>query len=410
MIVSMLASLMAPATAAQPTLDEVIEEIGVQHRAPVRSTRTRSSSSARSTSRPTSRPASRSSSRPTSRPTSRSSSRPTSRPAARPASRPTSRPPARRPAPRTASRTPARRPAPRGHRPPSRPVRVVRPAPPVVVVHAPPPRPRQARAATPVRDLRTRPVDRTQSLAIGISAGAYLHADVDGGSYADPGLGLSARYRPVPVFGIELAGAHHLGLDNHSQAAVSGQLFLFPNQRFSPYGLAGVTGTLRTPGLGQSGDVDTLGGLHVGGGAEIAIGQRIALDIEGRFISTVAPDPTDRAIPGAAISIGAAATASREEPVVGVSWWYAMSVGPVLVPSLPGPSPCTAHRQPQTDDQQDGDQQCCHQNGQQFVASPLLWGDLTHQVPGRVTQPGAEHRVDDPRRDEVGDDREKDDD
>lgn len=166
--------------------------------------------------------------------------------------------------------------------------------------------PGQPRAAAPVRaqDLPKRHVDRRHSLAMGLRGGAYLNATLAGGGYADPGLGLFLRYRPVGAFGIEVAGQHHVGQrTTHTLGSASGEVFLFSWNKLSPYGLGGLTVTDRGLG-GPDLDESLLVGLHAGGGLEIALGRKVALDIEGRYIGYLNRQDDDPAIPGAVTITG----------------------------------------------------------------------------------------------------------
>ena len=158
------------------------------------------------------------------------------------------------------------------------------------------------------KHLPDRKVDRANSLAIGMKAGSYFGAYDGANAFGDVGLGLTARYRPVESFGIEVAGQRHADPERvHTTAAVSGELFAFPWSRVSPYVLAGATYTQRSvqDEIWLDGSVQTLStqapllGAHAGAGLEIALGKRLAVDLEARYIHYVNPVEGDPTLPGA---------------------------------------------------------------------------------------------------------------
>lgn len=237
-------------------------------------------------------------------PSSRSTAARTTRPVSRPAA-----PPARRPAP------PARPAAPPVHRPlahrhpphvhhhyhPHARYRVVHGRRYVYVPH------RHAwvyvAPAAPAPQVVHRPapsLDRSGSLAVGLRMGSLVSGYSDAPYlYSDPGLGLSARYRPSEGVGVEVAVQHHdesWTLHSHrSQTLLSGslELFAWPSSRVSPYVLGGLTYNARdlsdvvlTPTGPQA--VATrapLAGPHLGAGLEFALGDSLALDLEARYVS-----------------------------------------------------------------------------------------------------------------------------
>lgn len=111
------------------------------------------------------------------------------------------------------------------------------------------------------------------------------------------------RYRPNEFFGLEVAAQHHQGFrTSHTMGSASAEVFAWPWNRVSPYGLVGLTATER--GIGSLAEVDEFGnallvGAHVGGGLEIALGRKLALDLEGRYLGYLNRRPEDPAIPGA---------------------------------------------------------------------------------------------------------------
>ena len=165
--------------------------------------------------------------------------------------------------------------------------------------YAPPPPP----ASTAIRpqDLPRRGLDRKKSVAMGLRAGSLLHRTYDGGLYADPGLGLFLRYRPVAALGLELSAQHHLGQRaTHTMGSVSGLLFPFPRSKVSPYGVAGATATIRGSGLAVDlGDPELLWGGHVGGGLEFALGRKWVIDLDARYQGHFVNGGDDPGLPGA---------------------------------------------------------------------------------------------------------------
>lgn len=140
-----------------------------------------------------------------------------------------------------------------------------------------------------------RSVNRANTLALGLRAGS-LHSGYDNADgYGDPGLGFMMRYRPVEALGFELThqeygvdSADSYRLQTLTQASI--EVFVVPWSRFSPYVLMGVTKNNRNiddPISNGETIVQAdrpLHGLHVGIGAEFAIGSNFALDLESRFV------------------------------------------------------------------------------------------------------------------------------
>mgnify|MGYP000147078925 CR=1 FL=1 len=163
------------------------------------------------------------------------------------------------------------------------------------------------------RHLPERQLDRDKSLALGLKTGSLTSGYYQGGTYSDLGLGLAGRYRPAESVGLQLDLMHHAqsySIDterSQTLAAGSVQLFAFPWTRVSPYAVAGVTYDARNinDAIGSDGTSatviaqDSLWGLHGGVGLELALGDRIALDLEGRYIGYLDKSPTDPSAPGA---------------------------------------------------------------------------------------------------------------
>jgi len=163
------------------------------------------------------------------------------------------------------------------------------------------------------RHLPERHIDRDKSLALGLKMGSLASGYYEGGSYSDFGLGLAGRYRPAESVGLQLDVVHHAQsytIDterSHTMGAGSVQLFAFPWTRVSPYALGGVTYGARNlnDAIGTDGTSatviaqDSLWGLHGGLGVELALGDRVALDLEGRYIGYLDKAPEDPSAPGA---------------------------------------------------------------------------------------------------------------
>jgi opacity protein-like surface antigen len=139
-----------------------------------------------------------------------------------------------------------------------------------------------------------RSVNRADTWALGLRAGSLHSGYENADGYADPGLGLMLRYRPVEALGFEISSQEYeVDTDNSkrlqtlTQASI--EVFVVPWSRFSPYVLMGVTENdrdivdpLTNSELAQQDGA--LYGLHVGIGAEFAIGSNFALDLESRFV------------------------------------------------------------------------------------------------------------------------------
>jgi len=160
-----------------------------------------------------------------------------------------------------------------------------------------------------------RRVDRANTLALGLRAGSLVAGYKGADGYADPGLGLMMRYRPVEALGFELSHQEY-GVDTDNSyrlqtlTQASLEVFVVPWSRFSPYVLMGVTTNDRDIddplNNGEIAQADrALHGLHVGIGAEFAIGSNFALDLETRFVQYGDKPDGDPSSPGAVQTTGA---------------------------------------------------------------------------------------------------------
>lgn len=158
--------------------------------------------------------------------------------------------------------------------------------------------------------LPSRKIDRDDSLAVGLRMGSLYGGYSAGGAYADLGLGFNIRYRPEEALGLELAlQSYNVDTADSTRHQTVGQasveLFAFPWSRVSPYVLTGVTMTGRSidddyydNGIRTAQANDVLTGLHGGIGLELAIGERLALDLEGRYIGYLDKPAQDASWPG----------------------------------------------------------------------------------------------------------------
>lgn len=159
------------------------------------------------------------------------------------------------------------------------------------------------------RHLPKRSLDRAESLAVGIRTGALYGGYDTGTAYGDLGLGLTARYRPVESLGLEASiSRFDQTFDEYSErtqtvSQASVQLFAFPWSRVSPYVMGGLTYNSRDIADCME-DVtveanDALYGPHAGAGLEIALGDSLALDLEGRYTAYLNVSPDDLTVPAA---------------------------------------------------------------------------------------------------------------
>lgn len=155
-------------------------------------------------------------------------------------------------------------------------------------------------------------LDRDMSLAVGVKGGTAHEVEGQG---ADPGLGLVLRVRPVAAFGLEGAVTRYRGdfsaLQSETATAwqASGQLFAFSWSHLSPYATLGYTSTtVVDPGTHALDDPATMvqrKGPHAGIGLEIALGERFAIDLDGRVIGYLDAQGDSGPRIGRAASIGA---------------------------------------------------------------------------------------------------------
>ena len=162
-------------------------------------------------------------------------------------------------------------------------------------------------------ELPRRKIDRTDRFSLGLQGGQYLSSYDAGAGFADPGLGVSLGYRPVETVGLELSYTYFdqtFDGDTERQTSTlqpSVNLYAFPWTRVNPYLTVGGTMTRRAyedtwnDGSGeQSATVmGTAYGPHAGLGLEIALGENVALDAKGTYISYMNVDGDDPNAPGA---------------------------------------------------------------------------------------------------------------
>jgi len=158
----------------------------------------------------------------------------------------------------------------------------------------------------------TRKIDRASSFSVGLRTGSYLSGYEDGGDFADFGMGVTARFRPVESLGFEMAYSFHddtFSPDTERSTAMlqpSLQAFAFPWARVSPYATLGLTWTHRTYRDSWSDGVsqhltevqDKSFGPHLGGGLEVSLGRNASIDLEVRGIGYLNPQEADT-LPGA---------------------------------------------------------------------------------------------------------------
>ena len=159
----------------------------------------------------------------------------------------------------------------------------------------------------------TRFVDRSDTLALGLTAGSLMSGYENGESYGDLGLGLKGRYRPAESVGLELSVTHHdsawapESARSQTLGSASVALFAWPWTRVSPYAIGGLTVNNRQiadelasyQGVDQLDTGRNLIGAHGGLGLELAMGRSAALDLEARYVGWLNQQDTDLATPGA---------------------------------------------------------------------------------------------------------------
>jgi opacity protein-like surface antigen len=166
-----------------------------------------------------------------------------------------------------------------------------------------------------VEHLPARTLNRAGSLSVGVTVGSFVSGYKGGSAFGDFGLGLQTRYRPAEAFALELGAAHYsesFGPDTErarTSGSLSGVLYMLPWSKVSPYVLGGVTltGVHRDTNLplglepADGGAKSLHFGPHGGLGVEIALGDRFALDIDGRVVGYVTRGE-DRISPPAAFT------------------------------------------------------------------------------------------------------------
>jgi len=188
---------------------------------------------------------------------------------------------------------------------------VVTPAPaPVVVTPAPVDNGTQARdpnhlpepwgSSSSRADTPKGKVHRANQLALGFRAGSHFGGHDEQGVYGDFGMGGMLRYRPDPMFGMELSVMHHnASWSPQTRRAqtigqVSGTVMFLPNRKVQPYVLGGMSlGGRHKDVDAAEGSATVLFGPHGGAGVEIFMGERFALDLDARATGWVnlAGDP-----------------------------------------------------------------------------------------------------------------------
>lgn len=156
-------------------------------------------------------------------------------------------------------------------------------------------------------------LERADTLAVGVRWGSLYSGHYGGHSYADLGVGLAARYRPAASVGLEAAIQHHdqtwSARSARSQTLISGSVMLFAWSwtRVSPYAVAGLTWAARDvhhevwhyDGVDSFHTRRPLAGPHAGLGLELALGRRVVLDLEARYVDYLNRRYDDPALPGA---------------------------------------------------------------------------------------------------------------
>ena len=162
-----------------------------------------------------------------------------------------------------------------------------------------PPQPSAPAATTPPPRLQRPDFRHVRQYSLGVTAGSYTGAYIDGTVYNDPGLRFSLSYRNAPVLGAEMSVGFFgtnmrldgMGTDTRSDIPIqmSAVLHLFPRYPIQPYVLFGATGDLRTY---RKYTGDDFGGLynefrvgpHAGLGAEFLVGQNLSITVDARSI------------------------------------------------------------------------------------------------------------------------------
>ena len=178
-----------------------------------------------------------------------------------------------------------------------------RPAPPparrVVVTNAPPPRRAKAPAIF---------ADRSGQFSLGLIGGSLVSGYDSGSSFGDMGLGVDARYRVTPGFGLEASLSQHRGGGGDrvsTPLSLGVQAFAFSTSRVNPYAAAGVTFTGRSfddtycegEEYIQFATDDTLFGPYGGLGLELAVADNATINVEGRLNTVMDMPEEDPTVP-----------------------------------------------------------------------------------------------------------------
>lgn len=164
-------------------------------------------------------------------------------------------------------------------------------------------------------NLPERSVNRNDAFMIGLH-GSQMAAGYDGGgTFVDPGIGLSVAYRPVETFSIGLDYTYlNPTMDSDAvtpretaNIAPNISIHAVPWKRVSPYAEFGLTASRRVyedqwSANGEQFQTNVMGtawGPHAGVGLEFAIGQSLSLDVNGKYIGYVNVEGDDPSAPSA---------------------------------------------------------------------------------------------------------------
>ena len=162
--------------------------------------------------------------------------------------------------------------------------------------------------------LPERKINRSDSFMIGVH-GSQMAAGYDGGgSFVDPGVGVSFAYRPVETFSVGLDYSYFNPTMEDSATpretaniAPNISIHAVPWKRVSPYAEFGMTASRRIyeDQWTQNGEqfetnvTGTAWGPHAGLGLEVAIGKSLALDLSGKYVGYVNVEGDDPSSPSA---------------------------------------------------------------------------------------------------------------
>ena len=163
-------------------------------------------------------------------------------------------------------------------------------------------------------ELPERRVNRNDSFMVGVH-GAQMAAGYDGGgTFVDPGVGVSFAYRPVETFsiGLDYSYFNPVGSDGFTPRETANiapniSIHAVPWKRVSPYAEFGMTASRRiyNDQWSQNGEqfqTDVSGtawGPHAALGLEVAIGKSLALDVSGKYVGYVNVEGDDPSAPSA---------------------------------------------------------------------------------------------------------------